>query len=87
MNLLRKHSELGPFIPALPQGMRFLPIIKTQSFERKLDLLRVVKDCEGAAMTFTSMLCKSCKVDDDDELDKFETLADLWSIVDNSERD
>ena len=65
--------------------MRFLPIIKTQSFERKLDLLSVIKDCEGAAITFTSMLCKSCA--DNDELDKFETLADLWSIVDNSERD
>ena len=36
---LRKHKDLNRYIPALPQGMRFLPIVKTLDFERKLQIL------------------------------------------------
>ena len=64
--------------------MRILPIIKQLSFERKLDLLLAVSNDEAAANTLNSLLCKSSS--DDVELDKFETLAELWKIVDSTER-
>ena len=84
MNKLRQDLHMHDDIPALPQGARFLPIVKQLSFERKLDALIAVNDDEEAACALTQILCKG---GNEEELDIFETLSELWKIVENNDRE
>ena len=82
---MRKNKDLHYLIPPLPQGARFLPILKVLSYERKLDILMAINDDLVAAQTLTHLLCQSSK--SSEELDRFETLQELWLIVEASDRE